>query len=223
MTSFVHESARFGKNVTIMPNTHIGEGCVVGDNSIVQYGSFLEKDVIIGKNTRIGTNVVLRRGTHIGNNSIFGTLSASEGNNWIGNNVTIHSQCHITSGIIIEDKVFIAPFFCGANTRNISHGRENIPLKTEAPHIGFGCRIGIGVLLSPKIKIGQEVLIWPGSIITKDIPDFSIVAGTTSGTIKEGSWHKGYISEDQKISEETYIQYLQSRPSENFFENIRGW
>ena len=112
----------------------------------------------------------------IGDNSVFGTLSVSEGKNQIGNNVTIHSQCHITQDVNIEDRVFIAPLFCGANTKRITHDRD-FPLIIDGYKIMFGARIGIGVNILPGVNIGREALIGAGSVVTRDIPDFSIAFG----------------------------------------------
>ena len=122
--SIVKDGVEIGNDVIIFPNTYIGENARIGDGSVIQYGAFIEHDCNIGKNSRIGTNTVLRRETNIGDHSIFGSLSASEGKNWIGNNVLIHSQCHLTTGIIIEDWVFIAPLFVGANDPKMLHGRR---------------------------------------------------------------------------------------------------
>ena len=155
---------------------YISSDAKIGNGTIIQVGAIIERGCIIGKNCRIGYHAILREGTIIGDNSIFGTLSASEGKNQMGNNVTIHSQCHITQDANIEDGVFIAPFFCGANTQRIVHGRE-FPLILEGYTIKFGARIGIGVNVLPNVTIGREALIGAGSVVTKDIPDFSIAFG----------------------------------------------
>lgn len=148
----------------------------IGEGTIVHDGAIIEDNCRIGKHCRIGYYAVLREGTVIGDYSVFGTLSVSEGFNRIGSHVTIHSQCHVTQAVEIEDWVFIAPYFCGANTRRIVHGR-NYPLVQEGYKIKFGARIGIGVLVLPKVTIGREALIGAGSIVTKDIPDYAIAFG----------------------------------------------
>ena len=155
---------------------YISPDAKIGVGTSVQAGAIIERDCVIGKNCRIGYYAVLREGTIIGDHSVFGTLSASEGYNRIGRNVTIHSQCHITQGAIIEDWVFIAPLFCGANTMRIVHGRD-FPLVKEGYQIKFGARIGIGVNVLPKVVIGREALIGAGSVVTKDVPDFAIAFG----------------------------------------------
>lgn len=154
----------------------------IGEGTIVQTGAIIEDECKIGKHCRIGYHAVLRKGTVIGDHSVFGTHSVSEGYNKIGNHVTIHSQCHITKTVEIDDWVFIAPFFCGANTKQIVHGRD-FKLALEGYRIKAGARIAIGVLVLPAVTIGREALIGAGSLITKDIPDFAIAYGSPAKVV----------------------------------------
>lgn len=154
----------------------LGENVVIGEGSVVQDGAIIEDNCTIGKNCRIGYHAVLRRGTIVGENSVFGSLSTSEGNNFVGRRTTIHTACHITSGVKIGDDVFIAPYFVGANTRRIRHGR-NYPLKLDPYVIENGVRIGICVSVLPGVRIGREALVGAGSLVTRDVPPFSIIYG----------------------------------------------
>lgn len=160
----------------------VSEKAEIGEGTIVRTGAIIEEECRIGKNCRIGYHAVLRKGTVIGDNSVFGTLSVSEGFNKIGNHVTIHSQCHITQTVEIEDWVFIAPFFCGANTKKIVHGRR-YELVKEGYRIKAGARIAIGVLVMPGVTIGRETLIGAGSLVTRDIPDFAIAYGSPAKVV----------------------------------------
>jgi len=169
---------------TLYSNGHnISPDAKIGAGTIIQAGAVIERGCKVGSFCRIGYNAVLREGTMIGDHSVFGSLSASEGHNKIGNHVTIHSQCHITEGVEIEDWVFIAPFFCGANTRKIVHGR-NFQLVKTGYKIKYGARIGIGVLVAPGIVIGREALVDMGSLVTKDVPDYSHVRGFPAKVIR---------------------------------------
>ena len=143
----------------------------------------VEKDCKIGDNTFIGHHTVLRPGTIIGNDCVIGHLTVFEGKCTIGDRVLIEPQCHITLDIIIEDDVFIAPLFCGANTQKIKHGRD-FDLKITAPIIRRAARIGIGVLLLPGVEIGENSMIGVGSVVTKDVPPREIWFGNPA--IKHG-------------------------------------
>jgi UDP-2-acetamido-3-amino-2,3-dideoxy-glucuronate N-acetyltransferase len=199
--TIIGEKVTLGDDVVIFPNVYIGENTKIGDGSIVQYGAFIEHDCHIGKHCRIGTNAVLRRETNIGDHSIFGSLSASEGKNWIGNHVLIHSQCHLTSGIIIEDWVFIAPLFVGANDPKMLHGRRHVEkFVPEGPHIKFGSGLAVNVTLLPGVVIGRECIIGASSLVTKDVPDFSIAFGVPARAVKS-------VDEKWRLPEERYEEF----------------
>jgi len=199
--SIIGNKVVIGDDVVIFPNVYIGENTKIGDGSIIQYGAFIEHDCNIGRHCRIGTNAVLRRETNIGDHSIFGSLSASEGKNWIGNHVLIHSQCHLTSGIIIEDWVFIAPLFVGANDPKMLHGRRHVEkFVPEGPHIKFGSGIAVNVTLLPGVVIGRECIIGASSLVTKDVPDFSIAFGVPAKVVKT-------VDEKWRMPEERYQEF----------------
>ncbi|MDH5689922.1 MAG: acetyltransferase [Candidatus Bathyarchaeota archaeon] len=199
--SIVKENVTIGDDVIIFPNVYMGENTKIGDESIIQYGAFIEHDCKIGKKCRIGTNAVLRRETNIGDYSIFGSLSASEGKNWIGNHVLIHSQCHLTTGIIIEDWVFIAPLFVGANDPEMLHGRRRVKkFVPQGPHIKFGSGIAVNVTLLPGVVIGRECIIGASSLVTKDVPDFSIAYGAPARAAKS-------VDEKWRLPEELYQEF----------------
>jgi acetyltransferase-like isoleucine patch superfamily enzyme len=211
--SIIGENVSIGDDVTIFPDAYIGENTKIGDGSTIQFGAFIEHDCSIGSHTRIGTNAVLRRETNIGDNSIFGSLSASEGKNWIGNNVLVHSQCHITTGIIIEDWVFIAPEFVGANDPQILHGRRNIQKFTPiGPHIKFGSRIAVNVTVLPGVVIGRECLIGASSLVTKNVPDFSIAYGVPAKVAKT-------VEDKWRLADELYQQF-RKRVSEEYLVKL---
>ena len=65
-------------------------------------------------------------------------------------------------------------------------------------YIGDNCFIGNGAILLPGITIGNEVIVGAGSVVTKDVPSNSIVAGNPAKVIREGirCGHYGRIIED---------------------------
>ena len=53
-------------------------------------------------------------------------------------------------------------------------------------HIGKRCFIGANAIIMCGVKIGDEVIIGSGAIVTKDVPDNCIVAGNPARILKEG-------------------------------------
>jgi serine O-acetyltransferase len=209
----IGNNVSIGDDAVIFPNVYIGDNTSIGAGSVIQFGAFVEHDCNIGSHTRIGTNAVLRRETNIGDDSILGSLSASEGKNWIGNHVLVHSQCHLTTGLIIEDWVFIAPEFVGANDLQILHGRRSIEkFMPKAPHIKFGSRIAVNVAILPGVIIGRECLIGASSLVTKDVPDFSIAYGAPAKVAKT-------VEDKWRLPEELYLEF-RNRVSEEYLKKF---
>lgn len=182
----ISETAVIGDNVQIFPHVYIGDNTTIGDNSVIQYGAFIEDDCHIGRYSRVGTNAVMRRETFMGDYSIFGSLSASEGKNYIGNHVLVHSQCHLTTGLKIDDCVFIAPLFVGANDPHFLHLRRHVKkFEPQGPHIKFGSALGVNVTVLPGVTIGENCQIGAASVVTRDIPDYSVAYGNPARVVKE--------------------------------------
>ena len=81
--------------------------------------------------------------------------------------------------ITIGKNVFIGPF-CGfyTATHPLDFARRNKGLEKALPiHVGDNCWFGANVSVMPGVTIGSGCVIAAGSVITKDVPDNSLVAG----------------------------------------------
>lgn len=106
-----------------------------------------------------------------------------------GKNVYININNYFMDGapITIGDNVFIGPF-CGFYTANhpLDYKRRNLGFEKALPiTVGNNCWFGANVSIMPGVKIGNGSVIAAGSVITKDIPDHSLVAGVPATVIKK--------------------------------------
>lgn len=58
------------------------------------------------------------------------------------------------------------------------------PLKYAPICIKNGAHIGIGAIIMPGVTIGEGAIIGAGSVVTKDIPPYSVAVGTPAKVIK---------------------------------------
>lgn len=109
----------------------------------------------------------------------------------IGDNVLIgaYSSIGCSNEIIIEDNVMLAPHV-HITDRNHSYEDIKTPISKQpavspgSVIIGKDTWLGYGVQVMPNVKIGRHCVIAAGSIITKDIPDYSVAVGMPAKVIK---------------------------------------
>lgn len=113
-------------------------------------------------------------------------------NVWIWQNLTISCM----GKIIIEDSVMMSRnVFIGDGIhdyQDISKPiiEQNMLYKGDV-HIKKGAFIGINAVIMPGITIWKNAVVWANSVVTKDVPDFSVVAWSPAKIIKQYNEVKG--------------------------------
>jgi len=105
---------------------------------------------------------------------------------YVGQDLIIASPISEKScGLIIGDRVAIGPrvtivLSSDANWSNLMDTREYIKSTVS---IGEDSWIGASVTILPGVKIGKMAIVGAGAVVTKDVPDFAIVAGVPARII----------------------------------------
>lgn len=145
---------------------------VIGDGACIRSGTVIYAGSRIGKNLQTGHNVVIREENNIGDGLQIWNNSVIDYGCILGNNVKIHTNVYVAQFTEIEDDVFLAP---GVSTSNDPHPLCGMCMK--GPTIKRGARIGVNVTLLSHITIGEGALIGAGSVVTHDIPPFTVAYG----------------------------------------------
>ena len=100
----------------------------------------------------------------------------------LGFGVRIAHKAHLDksvnpTGVHIGDRTWVLN---GVFVMAHDHCRS---IKTDT-YIGHDCVIGVNSIIMPGVKIGNEVVIGSGSVVTKDIPDNCIAVGNPAKVIK---------------------------------------
>ena len=109
----------------------------------------------------------------------------------IGDDVNIEQGCHITCAdkVVIESGVSLLPY---CMITDIKHNYESVKLPPNQqgiavkPTIIKRCSsIGFGACIMPGITIGEHSVVGANAVVTKDVPDYCVVAGNPAKIIKK--------------------------------------
>lgn len=107
-----------------------------------------------------------------------------------GRNVSVHPMSYLdgTGGIMIGDDVSIAH---SVTVMSSSHRYDSlrVPIKDQdlkqAPtRIGDDCWIGSHAVVVSGVSIGTGVIVAASAVVTKDVPDYVMVAGIPARVLK---------------------------------------
>src|ERR1700744_271911 len=149
----------------------------------------------ISDNVKMGENVRLSKfinlyGCEIGDETKVGAFVEIQKNASVGRCCKISSHTFICEGVVIEDNVFIGH---GVMFINDSYPRATTPdgnLQTEADWkvertvIKKGASVGSGATILSNIHIGENAIVGAGSVVTKNVPPNSIVAGNPARILR---------------------------------------
>jgi acetyltransferase-like isoleucine patch superfamily enzyme len=121
-------------------------------------------------------------GCSIGDETKVGPFVEIQKNVVIGSRCKISSHSFVCEGVTIEDEVFIGHGVLFINDRypraaikGRLQGEADWDLKPTL--VKRGASIGSGALIMCDLTIGESAMIGPGAVVTRDVPDYSIVVG----------------------------------------------
>ncbi len=174
--------ADLGLNCTIQENVILGlrykDGCSkvkVGNNAVIRAFTVIYADVEIGDDFKTGHYILIREHTRIGSKIVVGTGTVIDGYTEIGDRVKIESSVYIPTHTEIGSDVFIGPNAILTNDRYPQRLRNQY--KPEGPIIEDSVSIGANCTILPGVRIGEGAFIAAGTVVTKDVPSWSLVKG----------------------------------------------
>jgi UDP-2-acetamido-3-amino-2,3-dideoxy-glucuronate N-acetyltransferase len=146
-------------------------------------------DVRIGNGSTIHAFVNLY-GCEIGENTKIGSFVEIQKRAIIGNNCKVSSHTFICEGVTIEDNVFIGHNVTFINDLYPRAVNEDGGLQTEEDWVCLptlvkqGASIGSGAVLMGGITVGEKAIVGAGSVVRKDVPANTIVAGNPARVLR---------------------------------------
>ncbi|MCX8160023.1 MAG: N-acetyltransferase [Candidatus Saccharicenans sp.] len=149
----------------------------------------ISPDVKLGENVKIFAFVNLY-GCTIGDNTKIGTFVEIQKGAVIGQNCKISSHTFICEGVTIEDGVFIGHGVTFINDLYPRATTEEGSLQTEQDWkviptlVKKRASIGSGATILAGVTIGEEAIVGAGSVVTKDVPPRTVVAGNPARVLR---------------------------------------
>jgi acetyltransferase-like isoleucine patch superfamily enzyme len=135
----------------------------------------------IGEGTTIWQFAVVLPGATIGKNCNINCHTFIENDVSIGDRVTIKAGVFLWDGIEIEDDVFVGPNVTFINDKYPRS--KHYPQSFQVTKIDNFVSIGANATIMGGINIGEYALIAAGSLVTKDVPAFSLMLGSPARVV----------------------------------------
>lgn len=172
-----------GKDCVVQDGVLLGlkykEGCrqaVIGDEAVIRWGTVIYADVEIGDRFKTGHAVMIREKTRIGDRVVVGTNTVIDGTVTIGSFVKLESNVYVPTHTTIGNQCFIGPGAVLTNDKYPQRLRDEY--EPMGPVLEDSVTIGANATLLPGVRIGEGSMVAAGSVVTRDVPPWSLAVGT---------------------------------------------
>jgi len=154
------------------PTAILDEGCQIGEGSRIWHFCHICAGAAIGEDCNLGQNVFVADGVTL------------------GRNVKVQNNVSLYGGVICEDDVFLGPSVVFTNVRN---PRSAVPRKGpgqyQPTYLEQGATVGANATLVCGVRLGRYAFVGAGSVVTHDVPAYTLVYGTPA---RPQGWMSAY-------------------------------
>ncbi|MBD3225607.1 MAG: N-acetyltransferase [Caldithrix sp.] len=166
------------------------------NNYFVHESAYVDDDVHIGAGSKVWHFSHIQSGARIGKKCVFGQ------NVNVGNNVTIGDYCKVQNNVSIYEGVELEPYvFCGPSMvfTNIVDPRVEFPQRGSDFYVKtlvrYGASIGANATIICGHTLGRFAFIAAGAVVTRDVPDYALMAGVPAKRVGWMSRHGARLSQ----------------------------
>jgi bifunctional UDP-N-acetylglucosamine pyrophosphorylase/glucosamine-1-phosphate N-acetyltransferase len=188
-TTYIEPGVTIGQDTVIWPNTYlhgntiVGQECALGPNTIIRntrlgnyckvFASVLE-DALLEDNVDIGPYGHLRKGAHLAQGVHMGNFGEVK-NSYLGPGTKMGHFSYLGDATVGSEANI------GAGTITCNYDGE----KKYPTEIGAGVFLGSDTMLVAPVKIGEGARTGAGAVVTKDVPDQTLVVGVPAHPVRK--------------------------------------
>lgn len=150
-------------DIMIHETAEVSGGALVGIGTKIWNHTQVREGAVIGRQCVLGKNVYIDAGVHI------------------GNGVKIQNNVNVYHGVTVEDDVFLGPSMTFTNDKFPRAFNENWTVTPTL--VKRGASVGANVTIRCGIVVGEYAMIGAGSVVTKDVPPYALMAGNPARQI----------------------------------------
>ncbi len=156
----------------IVPSADVDDRATIGDGSSVWHLAQVREHAVLGENCIVG------RGAYIGTGVT------------MGDNCKVQNHALVYEPAVLEDGVFVGPAVVFTNDHFPRSIAPDGSLKRgdDWEAVGVTCRegssIGARAVCVAPVTVGRWAMVAAGAVVTKDVPDFALVAGVPARRLR---------------------------------------
>jgi acetyltransferase-like isoleucine patch superfamily enzyme len=154
------------------PSADVEEGASIGDGTKVWHLAHIRSTAQVGAGCVIGRNVYV------------------DADVVVGDLVKVQNNVSVYKGVTIEDEVFVGP--CAVFTNDLRPRAQNPNWEITPTLVRKGASIGANATIVCGVEIGAYAMIAAGSVVTKDVAPYQLVAGNPARP-------RGWVNESGEI------------------------
>jgi UDP-2-acetamido-3-amino-2,3-dideoxy-glucuronate N-acetyltransferase len=156
----------------------------------IHAGADVAADVVLGDGTIVWPLAQIREGARLGAGCIVGRGAYVGSGVMVGDNCKLQNHALVYEPAVLEDGVFVGPAVVFTNDHfpraitpegRLKRGADWEPVGVTVLH---GASIGARAVCVAPVTIGRWAMVAAGSVVTKDVADFSLVAGVPARHIR---------------------------------------